>query len=234
MHRTLGIERGVLVQPTPYGTDHTLLLEALAEDPHYRGVAIVDDSVSDAELARLDRAGVRAARFTFEKTMRNVGGTDVFERAVARIAELGWHVRIHISGEELVEFAPLLQRVRVPAVLDHMVRLDFSKGRDQPGFALALDFLKNENWWIMVSNGDRFAPGGAPWDEAVAWGRTFIAAAPDRAIWCTDWPHVRYRKPQMVNDADALELLYRYTPDAAIRQKVLVDNPARLMGFETT
>jgi predicted TIM-barrel fold metal-dependent hydrolase len=93
--------------------------------------------------------------------------------------------------------------------------------------------LKRDNWWMMVSNGNRTSAFDSGWDDAVPFGRAYLGAAPDRTIWATDWPHVRWRKKRMMNDAEEVELLYRYADyDAALLRKVLVDNPARLHGFD--
>jgi predicted TIM-barrel fold metal-dependent hydrolase len=86
---------------------------------------------------------------------------------------------------------------------------------------------------MMVSNGNRTSALESGWDDAVPFGRAYIEAAPDRIIWATDWPHVRWRKRRMMNDAEEVELLYRYVDyDAAMIRRILVDNPARLHGFD--
>ena len=232
MHRALGIERGVIVQATVYGTDHRLLLDGLNGRENFRGVAIVDDSVSDKELNRLHEAGVRGARFNLAGFLGIAPTRAVFERSIARIEELGWHAKIHGSGDELVDRADWLRALRLPAVIDHLAGPDLRRGLDQPGCRLALDLLKQDNWWIMLSNGDRRSAGGHPWDDVIAFAQAYVAAAPDRTLWATDWPHVHYAKKSVPNDAELLELLYRYVPDPASRYKVLVDNPARLYGFD--
>jgi 2-pyrone-4,6-dicarboxylate lactonase len=112
-----------------------------------------------------------------------------------------------------------------------MGRMDFRQGLDQPGMRIVFDLLRDERWWIMLSGEERHSAGDYPWDDSIPFARAFIEAAPDRVIWSTDWPHVRFRR-NMPNDADLLEMLYRYVPDAAAREKILVGNPARLYGFD--
>jgi 2-pyrone-4,6-dicarboxylate lactonase len=226
MHAALGIGRGVMVQPAVYGTDNRLLADALADRPNYRGVAAVDDSVSDTELDRLDDAGVRGARF-------NLGGTPdtaAFSRSIARIRELGWHAKIGGSGDDFVKHAAWLRSLDGPFVLDHLAGAEGARGLEQPVVALALELLR-EGWWILLSNGDRRSSGTAPWDDMVPIAQAYAAAAPDRILWASDWPHLLYAKPEVPNDADLVELLYRYLPDKAALKKILVDNPARLYGF---
>ena len=231
VHRALGIDRGVIAQATPYGTDHRLLLDVLAGQKNYKGVAVIDDSVSDKELLRLHETGVRGARFNFAKFLQIVPSTDGFRRSIARIQELGWFAKIHGAGDEILEHEQLFRPLTLPVLIDHMGHVDFSRGLKQPACAFILDLLKNHGWWMMISNGDRFSEQGPPWDDAIPFAQAFVEAAPDRAIWGTDWPHVRYRR-KMPNDADLLELFYRAVPDLTLRRRILVDNPARLFGFE--
>jgi 2-pyrone-4,6-dicarboxylate lactonase len=119
-------------------------------------------------------------------------------------------------------------------VLDHMAHLHFAEGLDQPACGWIVDRLKNdENWWMMCSNGARDSIEDSGFSDAVPFGATFVAAAPDRMVWGSDWPHVRWRKPVMVNDGEAVELLYRYADnDRNLIRKILVDNPAKLYGFD--
>ena len=113
-----------------------------------------------------------------------------------------------------------------------MAHLDFSRGLDQPACRWLINKLKNEGWWMMLSNGSRDSRMESGYDDAVPFGKMFVEAAPDRMIWGTDWPHVNWRKKRMMNDAETVELLYRYVDnDKGLLQKILVDNPARLHGF---
>ena len=231
MHRALGIDRGIIVQSTAYGTDHKTLIDALAAaGPNYRGVAIVDDSVSDTELLRLHEAGVRGGRFNFWKQLNIVPTAEGFLRSIDRIKEYGWHAKIHSAGDEWLELTNLLAKVTIPVVIDHMGHPELGKGPNQPSIKMILNLLRKENWWVMVSNGDRVSAEEQGWSDALPFAQMLIEAAPDRSIWCTDWPHVQYRKP-MPNDADLVDYFYRAAPDPVQRQKILVDNPARLLAF---
>ena len=94
-----------------------------------------------------------------------------------------------------------------------------------------LDVLTRENWGLMTSNGHRDSTTDSGWDDAVPYGKAFVQAAPDRMVWATDWPHAGWTK-RMMNDAEEVELLYRYVDnDATLLRKILVGNPARLHGF---
>ncbi len=229
MHHALGVERGVIVQPTTYGTDHSLLLDLLAVEKNYIGAAIIDDTVSDAELRRLHEGGVRSARFNFARFLGMAPSPATFRRSIDRIADLGWVAKIHAVGNEYVEHADLFRPLRIPTVIDHMGHFYFKDGMNQPVIPLLLELLKRDNVWIMLSNADRRSATGHPWDDALPFARLFLEAAPDRAIWGTDWPHTHYQG-QMPNDADLLELLYRFVPDPQMQANILVHNPDRLFG----
>jgi 2-pyrone-4,6-dicarboxylate lactonase len=233
MHAALGCSRGVVVQATIYGTDNRLMADSIRGKRNYRGIAIVNDSVDDEELQRLHDCGVRGARFNFAQFLGIVPSAEDFRRAVKRIARFGWHARIHSSADELLDIAPLLHAAAdvLPLVIDHMAHLKFDRGLQQPAMKIALDLLRHPNVWVMLSNGDRSSVMQRDWHDAVPFGQAFFEAAPDRSIWCTDWPHVVYRMP-MVNDGDLVELMYRFLPCIALRKAVLVDNPGRLMDFE--
>src|SRR5262245_45906376 len=212
MHRALGIDHGMIVQPTTYGTDHRLLLDLLAAEPRYVGSAIIDDTTTDADLRRLHDGGVRGARFNFAKFLKMAPSPASFRRSIAQITELGWVAKIHAVGDEYVEHADLFRTLRLPTVIDHMGHFYFKDGMEQPVIPLLLELLKRDNVWIMVSNADRRSATGHPWDDALPFARRFIEAAPERAIWGTDWPHTHFQG-RMPNDADLLELLYRFVPD---------------------
>ena len=182
MHRALGIERGVVVQSTVHGTNHSILLDALRGQPNYRGIAIVDDSVSDRELQRMHDAGVRGARFNFWKMLNIAPTPAVFERSIDRITQFGWHAKIHAVGAEWVELRNLLKKVKIPIVVDHMGHVHSEDGLDHPAFLLILDLLRNENWWVLLSSGDRNSATGHPWDDMVPFGQKLVTLAPDRAI----------------------------------------------------
>jgi predicted TIM-barrel fold metal-dependent hydrolase len=234
----LGFERGVIVHPMPYGADHRLLIDTLgsldaAKRRSFRATAIINDEVSDADMAHLDSLGVCAARFNIGRRYQQNNPRDEVIRSIARIREIGWHMRLHVGGDDIVADADFLKSITgLPIVVDHMGHLDFSLGLQQPACRWLIDIVKNAGWWIMLSNGNRDSRMESGWDDAVPFGRAYLEAAPDRMIWGSDWPHVNWRK-RMMNDAETVELLYRYVDnDQTLLQKILVTNPARLHHFE--
>ncbi|MBN9084583.1 MAG: hypothetical protein BGP04_25215 [Rhizobiales bacterium 62-17] len=232
----LGFERGVIVHPMPYDTDHRLLIDTLAGIPnndHIRAVGIIKDHVSDGELERLNALGVRAARFNIGRYYKERRSPESLVRSLERAREIGWHARLHVAGPDIIDYADILSSVRdLTFVVDHMGHVDFSNGLQASTCQWLLDRLRHHGWWMMLSNGARLSRMTDDWDDAVPFGQAFVEAAPDRMIWGSDWPHVRWRKSRMPNDAEFVELMYRYVDhDAGLIQKILVDNPARLHGF---
>ena len=235
--RKLGFARGVIVHAMPYDTDHRLLIDTLSANPdpeNIRAIAIIKDNVSDAELDTLNKLGVRGARFNLGRYYNEHQSPGAILRSMERAKELGWHARIHVAGPNILEHAETLSKVKdLTFVVDHMGHVDFSAGLRSPTFRWLIDRLKNHGWWLMLSNGSRLSTKTDDWDDAVPFGAAFVEAAPDRTIWGSDWPHVRWRKPRMPNDAELVELLYRYVDyDWGLIERVLVHNPARLHGFD--
>ena len=229
MAAILGLERAVFVQPAVYGTDHSAMIDALERGRgRYAGVGIVDDSVTEATLARMHDAGIRGARFNHVGHLGAQPSRDDILRVAGRVAPLGWHLVFHVDGSALMREAEFLDRLPCDFVIDHMARLDAYAGIDQPAFAALLSLAIRPNCWIKISAADRMtcADGLA---GAVPYMRALVAAAPDRTLWGTDWPH-----PNSVwipDDGDLIDLLADAVPDAAQRDAILVANPTRLYAF---
>ena len=225
------MQRAVLVQPSVYGSDHTVLLTALRSDPaRYRGVALLDDSVSDAACEALHAAGVRSARFNILSRFGAAFDTTAFRRQVRRAEALGWCISLHATADELAAHARLLLDIRAEVVVDHLAYLSASD-LDGEGFRFLREAVTRGHWWVKVSRVDhRFSP---PYDGAVELIQRVIALNPWRMLWATDWPHPLYdvASTTMPNDADLVELLARAVPDAVLREQILVHNPARVFGF---
>jgi 2-pyrone-4,6-dicarboxylate lactonase len=234
--RRLGFARGVIVHAMPYDTDHRLLIDTLAavDDPeNIRAIAIIKDNVSDSELDKLNKLGVRGARFNLGRYYNELQSPAAILRSMERAREIGWHARLHVAGPDILEHAEILTKIKdMTFVVDHMGHVDFSAGLGAPTFQWLVDRLRNHGWWLMLSNGSRLSSMTEGWDDAVPFGAAFVEAAPDRMIWGSDWPHVRWRKSRMPNDAELVELFYRYVDhDRELIERVLVRNPARLHGF---
>ena len=235
VHGALGFQRGIVVQTTTYGEDHTVVLDALAElGPGYKGCAnaLVFEARDDAYLHKLHDAGVRGARFSFRQALGAVLSAPAFERAVARIREMGWYMKIQPEQNGIAESLPWFEHIEdLPILIDHMGRADAALGPERdPNVRKLRELLARGNFWVMLSLGEKVSVQGAPYDDVVPIARALIDAAPDRCVWASDWPHPVSKK-QPPNDADLLELLYRYVRSEDELRRILVDNPSVLFGY---
>ena len=229
LHARLGISRAVIVHASCHGSIMDVTLDAIASSGGlYRGVAVVDDGVSDAELERLHAGGIRGIRFNFVKHLGGVPDLAVFYRLLARIKPLGWHIVLHFDANDLIEQQELLSRIDVPFIIDHMGRVRAQDGLDQQPFVLLLDlFRRNPLAWIKICGAERVSAGTRPFRDAVPFAQALIAVDANRLLWGTDWPHPNITK-DMPNDGELVDLLGEICPDAAVRHRLLVDNPTRM------
>jgi 2-pyrone-4,6-dicarboxylate lactonase len=227
--RTIGCQRGVLVQPSVYGTDHRCMLAAMAADTSmFRGVAVVDENVGENELRALHRAGVRGVRINVASKTAALR-VDQAPRIAARIKPLGWHLQFFVHIEQSASFGELLAKLPVPCVLDHFGHVDASDGVQSAGFQVLLGLARLEHVWFKLTGPYRISTQGPLYPDVTPLAQALVAAAPDRCVWGTDWPHPNTM--YMPNDGDLADALSEWLPDAATRQKVLVDNPAHLYNF---
>jgi 2-pyrone-4,6-dicarboxylate lactonase len=239
MAAIIGIERGVVVQPSVHGLDNSATLDAIAKSGGcFRGVARIDDKTPKSELQRLQAGGIRGVRFNLLDRPRGNVKLDALDRCVDHIAELCWSVDLHIDGKNLLEQEKRIRSMPLPVVIDHIARVIPADGLQQPAFALLLDLLKTKRVWVKISGADKICNThvhsyfGLPFVEVIPFARAVIAAAPDRIIWGTDWPHSNNFAPgHTPDDGDLLDLLAAFAPDEQTRTKILVDNPAALYGF---
>jgi 2-pyrone-4,6-dicarboxylate lactonase len=231
LHDRLGVERAVIVNATPHGRDNRVVTDAIAQSGgRYKGIANVDETFSDTDLEQLADAGIVGCRFTFLPRLGRVPDMSVFDQVVDRIRALDWHVDLYLPATLIPEFRPRLLSLPVPYVIDHMGVVDASLGLDQPPFAALLDLLRDdEKCWVKVTCPERISRAGSPFRDVAPFGKALIDTAPDRVLWGTDWPHPNV--PVMPDDGDLVDLVPLYAPDPAVRQKLLVVNPARLFRF---
>jgi 2-pyrone-4,6-dicarboxylate lactonase len=228
LHRTLGIERAVIVHASCHGSDMRVTLDAIARSGGaMRGVCVVDPGVTEAELARLDAGGIRGVRFNFVKHLGGMPDMGFFERVLAMVEPMGWHVVLHLDAADVVELAPRIARLRIPFVIDHMGRVRAKGGLEQPAFRQLLELMHNPLAWVKICGAERVSSAGAPFRDAVPFARALVALAPERTLWGTDWPHPNIAG-DMPNDGDLVDLLAEAVEDEVTRGRILVDNPTRL------
>lgn len=232
LQERLGLSRAIFVQASCHGTDNRAMLDALRRGRgKYAGVAMIDDTHTDAELKAMHEHGVRGVRFNFVEHLGGAPDLDLFWRLVDRVHPMGWHVELHFDAGDLSAHADLFDRLPVPYIIDHMARVDATAGLDQEPFQYLLGVLgADERAWVKVSGAERLtADGLPPYDDVVPYARALIAGAPGRVLWGTDWPHPNVRA--MPDDGDLLDLLAQFAPDEATRNRILVDNPEHLYDF---
>ena len=240
MIQIIGIERAVVVQPSVHGLDNSATLDAIkSSNGKFRGVGRIDDQTPKSELDRLHQCGIRGVRFNLLDRPRGNVRLDVLDRCVENIAELGWSVDLHIDMKNLITQENRIRSMPLPVVIDHIARVRPSEGLSQAGFHLLLNLLKLKHVWVKVSGADKicnttvYGYFGLPFVEVIPYAQAVIAAAPDRTIWGTDWPHSNNFAPgHTPNDSDLIDLLALFAPDETTRKKILVDNPAILYGFD--
>jgi 2-pyrone-4,6-dicarboxylate lactonase len=226
---TFGIECGVIVQGSAYGQDHRALLAAIRRAPeNRRGVALVGPDTPDALFDHLQTSGVRGARMNFVRHLDNGFDETRCRQVVRRIEPFGWHLEVHVDADDLEHFQRFVQESPVNIVIDHMGRVDATRGLNQAPFRALLKLISNPHCWVKLSGADRLAKQGAL-ETAVAFARSLIETAPDRVVWGSDWPHVNLN--HSYGDEALFSLLPEIAPDDLSRKRLMVDNPARLYGF---
>jgi predicted TIM-barrel fold metal-dependent hydrolase len=224
MAEALGIQRMVLVQPSFYGTDNSLLRYVLKRvGPRCGGVVQIDEDASDAELDEFHELGVRAIRLDlFARAGWPAAELVAYiQRMAARARPRGWHLQFYTPGTIVRDLLPFLADLEDTFVIDHMGYLTES---DPESDRRLLAVLAQGSCWIKLSGAYRVAKS-KPLSSVAPWGRALVAARPDRLIWGSDWPHL----PDGQRDTgEILNLLADWAPDEANRRTILVDGPARL------
>jgi 2-pyrone-4,6-dicarboxylate lactonase len=221
----LGLSNAVFVQASCHGVDNSAMLDALVRGQgRYAGVAMIDETFTDAQIQALHDAGVRATRFNFVAHLGGAPELPVYWRIVEHVAKWGWHIVLHFDAKDLAGYSTLLDAMPVPYVIDHMARVVAGAGVEQEPFQALLTLMRDERCWVKISGAERLTANGTPpYDDVVPYARELIGAAPDRVLWGTDWPHPNVRS--MPDDGDLVDLLAQFAPDESVRNRILVDNP---------
>jgi 2-pyrone-4,6-dicarboxylate lactonase len=225
----LGFSRNVIVQATCHGSNNAALVDALdASAGKAKGVAVVSNKVTDAELQALDKAGVCGVRFNFLPRLVDATPKDVFLGIAERIKKLGWHTVVYFEMPSLDSITPFLAALPTIVVLDHMSVPDVKKGVDHPEFQRYLKMLdEHKNIWVKATCPERLTVQGPPYDDVIPFQRTLVERFSDRVLWGTDWPHPNM-PTHMPDDGALVDMIPKIAPTAALQQALLVDNPVRL------
>lgn len=245
LHAGLGVQRVVIVTPSVYGTDNAATVWGIREmGKGARGIAVIDDKTTDRELDSMGKAGVRGIRLNLATAgiTDPAQGRERFQRAAARMKSRGWHIQIYANLAVIAGIRELVQESPVPVVFDHFGGAKASLGVSQPGFAELLELVRGGKAYVKISGAYRASEKGPEYADAAPLAQALIGANPERIVWGTDWPHpdspgpagrkpTEVSAPLPIDDAALLNQLPKWAPDALVRKKILVDNPARLYGF---
>jgi 2-pyrone-4,6-dicarboxylate lactonase len=219
----------VIVQPSFYGCDNSCLIDALAEaGDRARGVVMLEPDITDAELERFHRSGVRAVRLDLFKRAREpmAAVKSYINQMAARVDPLGWHLQFYAPGYVVRDLTDFFRTLQTDFVIDHMGYMLEEDGLKSKDFSALLDLLEGGHCFLKLSGAYRIAKlRGYEYVEPVA--RAIVERAPDRALWGSDWPHISYSDR---DTGELVNLLARWAPSESTRRKILVDNPSRLFG----
>lgn len=235
LQQRTGTQRTVVVQPRVHGTDNSVTLDAIQAlgADRTRGVAVVRPEVSDAELRQLHEGGIRGIRFTLYTSANAATDFSMVEPLARRVHELGWHVQLHWSADQIAAHSALLDHLPCTVVFDHLARLPQPDGPSHRAYRVVSRLLDNGRTWIKLSGAYLDSAAGAEggYADTVDVARAWATQAPERVVWGSDWPHPTERTAKP-DDAQLFDLLGRWVPDEAARRRVLVDNPAQLYDFQ--
>jgi D-galactarolactone isomerase len=230
LQKRIDTTRHVVVQPSTYGTMNAPTLDALvAFGTEARAVAVVDTTVTDAELKRMDGLGVRGIRFN----LAQVGATtpEMIEPLAKRINDFGWHIQINANPDKIMEIMPILQKVPTPIVFDHLAHIPEPDGVKHPLFGQVLALIDKGKTWVKLSGAYADTKIGPPsYADSTAVAQAYVKAASERLVWGSDWPHPSERETKP-DDAVLIDLMLVWAPDEAVRNRIFVDNAATLYGF---
>jgi D-galactarolactone isomerase len=232
LQKRIGTTRNVIVQPSTYGTMNEPTLDALvAFGPTARAVVVVDTTITDAELKRMHGLGARGIRFN----LAQAGATtpEMLEPLGKRINELGWHIQINATAEKIMEVMPILETLPCPIVFDHLAHIPEPAGINDPLFGKVRGLIDKGKTWVKLSGAYADTKAGPPtYADSTAVAQAYVKAAPERLVWGSDWPHPSERDPKpKPDDAILIDLMLAWAPDEAVRNRIFVDNAAKLYDF---
>ncbi len=228
----LNLARCVVVQPSTYGADNRCTMDAVSAlgEERARAVVVVPPETPDAELERLTRAGAVGIRYFMLP-----GGVLSWESLpdmAARVHEHGWHVQLQLDGRDIERHIPMLRRLPCDLVIDHTGKFLEPVGTDHPAFRALVSLVESGRVWVKLSAPYETSQEGAPhFMDVGRLARELIRAAPERMVWASNWPHPS-AQPNPPDDVMLLDTLLHWAEDEATTRRILVDNPARLYGFD--
>lgn len=233
LHQFLGIQRGVFVNSTAYGSDNRVMYDLLkAGNGRYRGVVLLEPTTPDDEVERLDEAGVRGIRLHWYFPH---GGAprprEEMRQMIEKVAPYGWHIAHHVGGSGMTDYYDFIASIEAPVVIDHMARIDIDEGLNGAAFTALKRLLDRGNAWVKLSGADRITKRPHSYEATIPFARALARHSPERIVWGTDWPHPNHKAGAIPNDGELVDLIAEIAPDERTRRLMLVDNATRLFGF---
>jgi D-galactarolactone isomerase len=232
--KRIGTSRNIIVQPSTYGVDNRVTLDAVAAiGPQARAVVVVNDTISDDELKKMHAQGARGIRFN----LAQAGATtaEMIEPLAKRVNQLGWHIQINAPAAKIQEILPILEKVPSPIVFDHLAHIPQPDGVNHPLFGQIRALIDKGKTWVKLSGAYADTKVGPPtYADATTVAQAYAKAAPERCVWGSDWPHPGVREGPKPDDAILFDLLLAWAPDEKARHRILVENPAALYDFPKT
>jgi 2-pyrone-4,6-dicarboxylate lactonase len=233
LHRCLGITRGVLTQPSVYGTDNACILDYVSQHlDRMRAVVAVGPEISDTELATMHARGTRGIRINVaDKGGNPFTSFGEIGEIGQRVKPMGWHIEFLLHVHKTDGMLDDIRKLPVDISVGHFGYMPAALGVAHPEFRKFLDLVREGRTWVKFTAPYRITGCTAtPYDDVIPIARALAETRADRMIWGTDWPHPICPVP-MPNDGDLTDHLADWLPDETLRRRVLVDNPAQFYGF---
>lgn len=250
LHKNLRMDRVVIVQPSVYAADNSCTLDAVKKlGARARGVAVIDKDTSQTEIDDMNGVGVRGIRLNLNTTPGGEvdadGSKRTLDMAAKQLQGRKWHIQFYTRPPVIAALKAHIEQLPFPVVFDHFGGARAADGVGQAGFEALLDLVKTGRAYVKISGSYRASSKAPDYPDALPLAQALIAANPDRLVWGSDWPHpdssagrgrplTEMTPPMAVDDGLVLNQLPKWTADQALRQKILVENPARLYDFEDT
>ncbi len=250
LHKSLHIGRVVVVQPSVYAADNSATLDAIRKmgPARARGVAVIDKSTTAAAIDEMHAAGVRGVRLNLNTNVAGkfdaAGAKALLDATAKQLEGRGWHVQFYTGLDTIAGLREHLTQLPFPVVFDHFGRAKAEAGPSQPHFDALLDLVKSGHVYVKISGAYRCSKQAPDYADVTPLAQALVKANPDRIVWGSDWPHpdsdagrgkplAHIAPPFPIDDGLVFNQLAKWVPDETTRKKILVDNPARLYGFDS-
>ena len=190
LQKRIGTTRVVIVTPRNYATQNGVTLDAIAQlRPHARGVAVVQPSITDTELRRLDQGGVRGIRFSLTDpataiTSDRHGGAASEARRELRMA---YPAQCRGAANPRVGADP--QTCAVSDSVRPYGQAATARRLAHPSHRVVMDLINQGKAWVKISAAYSNSMVGPPYPDATRIAQAFVKSAPERLVWGSDWPH---------------------------------------------